>query len=344
MLVKLFGQDPKGVKNATLTDVIPSLPVSLLSDIRQQPYYLETWFYATGAYGNNPDSAFPIIIKMLESNDANKFNLHISYLAHVGGMFTVNSDGIIQNGNDTFLTVMFGYHLTDIIGKPVITLLPDFEDIMEQSTAMVDVDYDDSPSSKNSKMSLSPGSFEMTSQHYDGGCFRVIVQIREQPPNPGEKEKSYTLWITQSDSPVIDLVNSLNLSGSPSTNLAEKDSKVNQSTAALSNNIEITSIYEFGKLLGAGSYGSVNVAKNKKDGKEVSIKTINKKKIIKEFLDEEVHKPKEILVMKKLNHPQVIKFIDSFESVESFYIVMEYFTNCIDLFQFIDERKKMKSC
>ncbi|KAI9013768.1 kinase-like domain-containing protein [Phycomyces nitens] len=93
--------------------------------------------------------------------------------------------------------------------------------------------------------------------------------------------------------------------------------------------------YEFGHLLGSGSFGSVKYAKRLSDDKDVAVKVIPKRNVKGHF--DMVYA--EMRVLKGLEHPNVIGFYDWFESREKFYLVFELATGG-ELFDRLFERGK----
>ncbi|KAK9472491.1 kinase-like domain-containing protein [Dipodascopsis tothii] len=94
-------------------------------------------------------------------------------------------------------------------------------------------------------------------------------------------------------------------------------------------------LYKFGPVLGAGTYGIVKEATVAATGDRVAVKVILKDsvkgnvKMIYEELD----------VLRRLNHPHIVKFVDWFESKEKFYLVTQLATGG-ELFDRICERGK----
>ena len=72
------------------------------------------------------------------------------------------------------------------------------------------------------------------------------------------------------------------------------------------------------KMLGESNFGTILVVKSK----------INKKnyimKIIKKDPNDESHKIVEILILRQLNHPNIVKYYSSFEDNINYYIIIEY--------------------
>ena len=70
--------------------------------------------------------------------------------------------------------------------------------------------------------------------------------------------------------------------------------------------------------LGKGAFGSVFLATHKETNELYAIKEINKKKGIKEYINREVD------IMYKVNHKNVVKLYSHFESQNELYFIMEY--------------------
>ncbi|RKP18020.1 Pkinase-domain-containing protein, partial [Rozella allomycis CSF55] len=104
----------------------------------------------------------------------------------------------------------------------------------------------------------------------------------------------------------------------------------------------IKSLYTVQKTLGSGTYGQVMLGIRNADHKMATIKTIPKKKLCKEFWNNEEERPNEIVCLAKLNNEHIIKYIESFESPDAFYIITEYFPDATDLFQYVDEHPHME--
>ncbi|KAJ5070943.1 cbl-interacting serine/threonine-protein kinase 8 [Anaeramoeba ignava] len=82
--------------------------------------------------------------------------------------------------------------------------------------------------------------------------------------------------------------------------------------------------YEIGKTLGEGTFGKVKQAVNVETNELVAIKVMEKKKILKENMAEQVKK--EISVMKMINHPHIVRLIDVLVSKSRIFLVLELVT------------------
>ena len=98
------------------------------------------------------------------------------------------------------------------------------------------------------------------------------------------------------------------------------------------------SFYKYGRLLGKGAFGKVNLALHIASGKLVAIKSFNKKKLSKENSIRKIMN--EIEVLKKLRKNIFCSRIyDTFQTETHILIVMEFI--CADLLDFIRKREKL---
>ena len=99
------------------------------------------------------------------------------------------------------------------------------------------------------------------------------------------------------------------------------------------------SFYKYGRLIGQGAFGKVNIGLNVLSGRIVAIKSFDKNK-----LNSNSENMKKILyesnLMKKLNHPNITKILEIFEDGNYFLIIMEYI-NGGNLFSFVKKRRKI---
>jgi calcium/calmodulin-dependent protein kinase I len=82
----------------------------------------------------------------------------------------------------------------------------------------------------------------------------------------------------------------------------------------------INNFYELGYELGRGGFSIVLAGKSKEDGSKVAIKCV--KKMMIEGDDMKLLR-REIKIMRRLDHPHILKLYDVFESEEEVYLVME---------------------
>lgn len=83
--------------------------------------------------------------------------------------------------------------------------------------------------------------------------------------------------------------------------------------------------YIFGKTLGAGSFGVVRQARKISTGDNVAVKILLKKALKGNDVQLQMLYD-ELMILQKLNHPNIVKFKDWFESKEKFYIVTQLAT------------------
>lgn len=80
--------------------------------------------------------------------------------------------------------------------------------------------------------------------------------------------------------------------------------------------------YELGKLLGQGTFAKVHHARNLKTGMSVAIKIIDKAKVFKVGMINQIKR--EISVMRLVRHPNVVELYEVMASKTKIYFVMEY--------------------
>ncbi|XVF84192.1 hypothetical protein PTKIN_Ptkin17bG0005800 [Pterospermum kingtungense] len=80
--------------------------------------------------------------------------------------------------------------------------------------------------------------------------------------------------------------------------------------------------YEIGKLLGCGAFAKVYHARNVRTGQSVAIKAVSKQKVFKGGLMVQVKR--EIAIMSRLRHPNIVKLIEVLATKTKIYFVMEF--------------------
>ncbi|XWS35398.1 hypothetical protein CRYUN_Cryun21dG0122900 [Craigia yunnanensis] len=104
-----------------------------------------------------------------------------------------------------------------------------------------------------------------------------------------------------------------------------KDSASSSTTADLSeisSEITLFGKYEIGKLLGCGAFAKVYHARNVRTGQSVAIKAVSKQKVFKGGFMVQVKR--EIAIMRRLHHPNIVKLIEVLASKTKIYFVIEF--------------------
>lgn len=82
--------------------------------------------------------------------------------------------------------------------------------------------------------------------------------------------------------------------------------------------------YELGRTIGEGTFAKVRFAKNTETGEHVAIKILDKEKVLKHKLVEQIKR--EISTMKLIEHPNVVRLHEVMGSKTKIFIVLEYVT------------------
>ena len=102
--------------------------------------------------------------------------------------------------------------------------------------------------------------------------------------------------------------------------------------------MDVLEEYEILSIIGEGTFGVVKLAKIKKTGNKVAIKILEKKKIMNEEDEERVDR--EIDILRRIRHINVIRIIKIQEDEENIYIIME-FCEKGELFNHIVEQQRL---
>ena len=102
--------------------------------------------------------------------------------------------------------------------------------------------------------------------------------------------------------------------------------------------MDIFEEYEILSVIGEGTFGVVKLGKDKKTGEEVAIKILEKQRIINEEDEERVER--EIDILKRVHHINIIRIIKIEEDDENIFIIME-FCQKGELFNHIVEEQKL---
>ena len=86
---------------------------------------------------------------------------------------------------------------------------------------------------------------------------------------------------------------------------------------------DIRNIYKFNELIGSGQYGTVRLAHKKNDSLTslYAIKSMTKKLIYEETIEKII---KEVEILSTLDHPCIIRLLETYNDDRYFHIVMEY--------------------
>ncbi|CAM6109045.1 unnamed protein product [Calypogeia fissa] len=80
--------------------------------------------------------------------------------------------------------------------------------------------------------------------------------------------------------------------------------------------------YELGRQLGEGKFAKVRFARNLETGESVAIKVLDKEKILKHKMVEQLKR--EISTMKLVKHPNIVRLLEVLASKTRIYIVLEF--------------------
>ncbi|KAF8648584.1 hypothetical protein HU200_064627 [Digitaria exilis] len=97
--------------------------------------------------------------------------------------------------------------------------------------------------------------------------------------------------------------------------------------------------YELGRTIGEGTFAKVRFAKNTETGEPVAIKILDKEKVLKHKMVEQIKR--EISTMKLIKHPNVVRIHEVMGSKTKIYIVLEYATGG-ELFDTIVNHGRMR--
>ena len=92
--------------------------------------------------------------------------------------------------------------------------------------------------------------------------------------------------------------------------------------------------YVLTDFIGAGSYGSVCLARSNLTGESVVVKAISKTANVERFTQAQEEVSNEIRAGTTIEHKSVVKFIDSFEDDQHWYLVLEHIQGT-DLYSYI---------
>uniref|UniRef100_A0A1I7Z0E2 non-specific serine/threonine protein kinase n=1 Tax=Steinernema glaseri TaxID=37863 RepID=A0A1I7Z0E2_9BILA len=98
--------------------------------------------------------------------------------------------------------------------------------------------------------------------------------------------------------------------------------------------------YEVEATIGKGNYAAVKRARHTVTNTEVAIKIVNKSRLDSENLAKIY---REIDILKRVKHPNIVKLYQVMETQKMLYLVMEYARNG-EMYDFIAKHKRLKEC
>ena len=102
----------------------------------------------------------------------------------------------------------------------------------------------------------------------------------------------------------------------------------------------LLSFYKYGRLIGQGAFGKVNIGLNVLTGRIVAIKSFNKQTLLNQGKENKEKILYETDLMRRLNHPNITKILELFETEKYILIILEYI-NGGNLFSFVKKRRKL---
>ncbi|KAI3939529.1 hypothetical protein MKX01_038484, partial [Papaver californicum] len=97
--------------------------------------------------------------------------------------------------------------------------------------------------------------------------------------------------------------------------------------------------YELGRKIGEGTFAKVKFAKNSETGEPVAIKILDKEKVLKHKMAEQIKR--EISTMKLIKHPYAVQLYEVMGSKTKIFIVLEFVTGG-ELFEKVLNHGRMK--
>jgi hypothetical protein len=79
--------------------------------------------------------------------------------------------------------------------------------------------------------------------------------------------------------------------------------------------------YSFGRQIGEGAYAVVRLATSREDGNKYAVKIYDKEKL--SDINRQRGVRREVVLLQKMNHPNIVKLVEAFETDSHVYLVME---------------------
>eukprot|EP01097_Dermamoeba_algensis_P006627 TRINITY_DN412_c0_g1_i8.p1 TRINITY_DN412_c0_g1~~TRINITY_DN412_c0_g1_i8.p1 ORF type:complete len:376 (-),score=98.78 TRINITY_DN412_c0_g1_i8:277-1404(-) len=169
------------------------------------------------------------------------------------------------------------------------------------------------------------------------GAEEVGKSSAASPPEE-KKEEKRSVTIQTSDAPAPEKKEPPKTEVKPAKNEEKEDSrssKGNEDNDSAGSILEgIHEVYDLGKEIGRGGFSVVVEATRKDSGKKYAVRCIKKSMVEG---DDIILLKREISIMKKIDHPNILKLFEVYEEEEDFYLVMEL-VNGKELFDKIVDR------
>ncbi|KIL69476.1 hypothetical protein M378DRAFT_69704 [Amanita muscaria Koide BX008] len=102
--------------------------------------------------------------------------------------------------------------------------------------------------------------------------------------------------------------------------------------------------WKIGRTIGKGSSGRVRIARHSKTGQHAAVKIVSKNVSLDRLADEIEHKQlalqREIVVMKLINHPNIMRLYDVWETSTELFLILEYVQGG-ELFEYLCEKGRL---
>jgi len=79
--------------------------------------------------------------------------------------------------------------------------------------------------------------------------------------------------------------------------------------------------YELGEVVGEGAFSTVRLARNRRTKEKAAVKCISKKALP---ADDEAALKQEVIILRAMNHPNILKCLGFYDEETTYYLVMEY--------------------
>lgn len=292
----------------------------------------------------------PDLRKALEAKgmDATRLDATVDFgvlhvYRNISGLVTCDATGTIVGCNENFVLLLFGFAERELLGKPVTTILPDFDMIGGRRESGGGGDLGSLGESLR-------GEISSTGLHADGSMIELSFEVKRVLDS--KLKPNFCIWISKEETPEID------------DDDDERAIEANESLSGAGLTVEDVTVGEFGErfsvsdTLGIGTFGTVFVAQNKETNKDVVVKFIQASKVLSECWepppedadwverlplattrDVGGHRamPREVVLLMQLDHPNISRAIDVLASPTHYQLVFNYRGPTMDLFQYIDE-------